>query len=202
MNVFQFLSKARPGAFLVAATLGLAACGDGAADNNGEAGDTTATNPGATTMQMAEANLTGTGGDTTVGGTVLFEAQEDGKVKMTLDITVEKMAGKSVAAHIHEHSDCGNHGTHAGGHWNPTGENHGKWGQEPFHSGDFGNIDLDNSGKGHLELTSDRWSIGGESKTNVVNKAVIIHSGKDDYTSQPSGDSGARIGCGLINTRS
>ena len=49
-----------------------------------------------------------------------------------------------------------------------------------------------------MELESDLWSIGGDPKKDILNKTVIVHSGVDDYTSQPSGNSGERIGCGLI----
>lgn len=190
-------------ALVIAATLGLVACGDSTTttetEENTSTADTSAMQSAPAAQQAAVATLTGTKEDTTLAGTVRFEAQGDGKVKMMLDITVEKMANKGIAAHIHEKSDCGEHGNHAGGHWNPTGENHGKWGEGQYHSGDFGNIQLDGSGKGTLELTSDRWTIGGDEKTNVVNKTVIIHSGQDDYKSQPSGNSGSRIGCGVIN---
>jgi Cu-Zn family superoxide dismutase len=191
------------GAIAVATTLIFTACGDSSTTNSEEnttTADSSSAQNATAAQQSAVATLTGTKEDTTLTGTVRFEAQGDGKVKMTLDITVDKMANKSVAAHIHENSDCGEHGNHAGGHWNPTGENHGKWGEGQYHSGDFGNIQLDGSGKGTLEITSDRWTIGGDEKTNVVNKAVIVHSGQDDYKSQPSGNSGSRIGCGVINT--
>lgn len=183
------------GLALFTASLSFMACGN-AGESEVEATDTTASSE--VLPEDAAATLSGTVADTSVSGTVRFVSQPDGKVKMNLEVTVEKMAGKSVAVHIHEHSDCGDHGTHAGGHWNPTNENHGKWGEGSFHSGDFGNISLDASGKGTLEITSDRWSVGGDSTTNVVNKAIIVHSGVDDYTSQPSGNSGSRIGCGVI----
>ncbi|HEY1008313.1 MAG TPA: superoxide dismutase family protein, partial [Sphingobacteriaceae bacterium] len=70
-----------------------------------------------------------------------------------------------------------------------------------FHSGDIGNVQLDGKGNGKLTLTSDRWSIGGDEKTNILNRAVIVHSGVDDYTTQPTGNAGSRIGCGVIMGR-
>ncbi|WP_207495102.1 superoxide dismutase family protein [Aridibaculum aurantiacum] len=187
-------------ALLVVAAAGFAGCGDNSGSHS-EGSHDSASHGAAnnqTQSERAEATLDGTTSDTTVTGTVRFEHQGNGQVRMTLDITVDKMANKSVAVHIHEHADCGDHGNHAGGHWNPTGENHGKWGEGSYHSGDFGNINLDGSGKGTLELTSDRWSIGGDEKKNVVNKTVVVHSGVDDLKSQPSGNSGSRIGCGVI----
>ena len=89
-------------------------------------------------------------------------------------------------------------GNEAHGHWNPTNKKHGKWGSDNFHSGDIGNIQLDANGKGSKELETDLWSIGGDSTTNILDKSVIVHGGVDDYTSQPAGNAGTRIGCGVI----
>lgn len=146
--------------------------------------------------EHAMATLSGTKPDTTVSGTVKFD-KDGNKVKMTLDIDVPKKAGSSVAVHIHDMGMCGDMGEQAMGHWNPTNEAHGKWGSAHYHSGDFGNISLDKNGHGHLEVSSDRWTIGGDAKTNVLNHGIIVHSGKDDYTGA-SGNSGPRIGCGVI----
>ena len=157
--------------------------------------DTTST--GSQDAQGAMATLSGTKTDTTVSGTVRF-TPEGNQVKMDLQIAVPKKANSSVAVHFHEHADCGDMGKHAGGHWNPTNENHGKWGEGAFHSGDIGNIQLDGNGNGSLQLTSDRWSIGGDATKDILNKTIIVHSGVDDYKSQPSGNSGERIGCGVI----
>jgi len=149
-------------------------------------------------VNHAEAKLSGTYADTTVDGTVKFEADSTGKVKMTLDITVLKKAGKSIAVHIHEHGDCGDKGESAHGHWNPTNAQHGKWGSASFHSGDIGNIKLDTKGKGTMSLTTDLWTLGGNPDKNVLGKSIIVHGGMDDYKTQPTGNSGTRIGCGVI----
>ena len=84
------------------------------------------------------------------------------------------------------------------GHWNPTNKQHGKWGSADFHSGDIGNVQLDNQGKGTLTLETDLWTLGGGPEKNILDKALIVHGGTDDYTSQPSGNAGTRIGCGVI----
>ena len=145
-----------------------------------------------------EAILTGTQPDTTVTGTVRF-SEDNGKVKMRLSITVPKMANQSVAVHIHEHGECGEMGKGAHGHWNPTKANHGKWGSSSFHRGDIGNVSLNAEGKGTLELETNLWSVSGSDSTkNILNKAIIVHSGADDFTSQPAGNAGSRIGCGVI----
>ena len=148
----------------------------------------------------AEAILSGTEPDTIVNGSLKFDADSSsGKVKMVLEITVPVRAGKSVAVHIHEHGDCGDMGKMAHGHWNPTNAQHGKWGSANFHSGDIGNIKLDGKGKGKLTLSTDLWTLGGKPDKSILGKSIIVHSGEDDYTTQPSGNSGSRIGCGVIH---
>jgi Cu-Zn family superoxide dismutase len=146
---------------------------------------------------QAVATLTGTSPDTVVTGTARFDAA-GGKVKLTLDITVPSKAGKEVAVHIHEHGDCGDKGNMAHGHWNPGNNQHGKWGSGNHHAGDIGNVKLDGQGKGTLTIETDLWTLGGDAMKNIVGKAVIVHSGVDDYTTQPTGNAGSRIGCGVI----
>ena len=146
----------------------------------------------------AEANISGTYPDTTVTGTAKFETTTDGKIKMILDITVAAKANKSVAVHLHEHGDCSDNGKASHGHWNPANAQHGKWGSPAFHAGDIGNVKLDAKGKGSLTLTTDLWTLGGAADKNILGKAIIVHGGVDDYTTQPTGNAGGRIGCGLI----
>lgn len=159
-----------------------------------------ATDTSSTAMRpQAEAILSGTSGDTAVNGTARFTANDQtGKVSLVIDITVPTKAGQSVAVHLHEHGDCGDKGEMAHGHWNPTNTNHGKWGSGSFHAGDIGNVQLDGNGKGSLTVETDLWSIGGGANKNILGKAVIVHSGVDDYTTQPTGNAGSRIGCGVI----
>ncbi len=149
-------------------------------------------------VSQAEATLSGTYPDTALSGTAKFNAGSDGKVKMMLEITVAAKAGKSVAVHIHEHGDCSDTGKMAHGHWNPTNAQHGKWGGSSFHSGDIGNVKLDAKGKGKLTIETDLWTLGGKADKNILNKAIIVHGGVDDFTTQPTGNAGTRIGCGVI----
>jgi superoxide dismutase, Cu-Zn family len=146
---------------------------------------------------FAEAVLTGTKPDTTVTGSARFDTTK-GKVKMVIEISVPLKAGKEVAVHIHEHGDCGNMGQMAHGHWNPGGTQHGKWGSGSFHAGDIGNIKLDSKGNGKMTLETDLWSLGGDASKNILGKAIIVHGGIDDYKTQPTGNAGSRIGCGVI----
>lgn len=173
---------------------GLISCNSGTSSDGKTTADTTKT---AGNQMHAEAIISGTYPDTTVDGKATFH-QESGKVKMVLNLTVPSKANKSIAVHIHEHGDCGDMGKEAHGHWNPTNKQHGKWGSESFHSGDIGNVQLDMNGKGSLELETDLWSIGGDSTTNILDRSIIVHGGEDDYHTQPTGNAGGRIGCGVI----
>ncbi|MEP6845104.1 MAG: superoxide dismutase family protein, partial [Panacibacter sp.] len=112
--------------------------------------------------------------------------------------TIPKMANKMVAVHIHEHPDCGDNGKATHGHWNPTNSSHGKWGGDSFHLGDIGNVQLDAQGKGTMELSTELWTLGSDTLSSVLNRAIIVHSGVDDYKTQPTGNAGSRIGCGVI----
>ena len=194
---FQNLTRT----FIVVSGLFIASCNSNQTETTSEQTDTTTAVNETTTDDddnKAEAVLNGTQADTTLSGTVRF-SEDDGKVKMKLEVDIPKMANKTVAVHLHEHGSCGDMGKEAHGHWNPTSANHGKWGSASFHRGDIGNVDLNGEGKGSLELETDLWSISGTDSTkNILNKAVIVHSGKDDFTTQPTGNAGSRIGCGVI----
>jgi superoxide dismutase, Cu-Zn family len=170
--------------------------------NNGEKKEETITAKENTEAKMAEAGsamatISGTVPDTTLTGTAEF-SQQNGKVKLVLNIACIKMANKSVAVHLHEMGDCGDMGKMAHGHWNPTNKQHGKWGSSSFHLGDIGNVSLDATGKGMLEMETDLWTIGGDSTSNILNRSVIVHGGVDDFATQPTGNAGSRIGCGVI----
>ncbi|RYY52748.1 MAG: superoxide dismutase family protein [Chitinophagaceae bacterium] len=148
-------------------------------------------------VESAMVNITGTYPDTAVTGMAKFTSS-NGKVKMEFEITVPMKANQSVAVHLHEHGDCGDNGKSSHGHWNPTKEDHGKWGTAPFHRGDIGNVKLDGKGKGTLKVETDLWTLGGKPDMNILGKALIVHGGVDDYKTQPTGNAGSRIGCGVI----
>lgn len=154
----------------------------------------------APSAKEATVTIAATYPDTALNGTAKFTADESGKIKLDLSITAPSRAGKSVAVHLHAHGDCGEHGMASHGHWNPTGKPHGKWGSEQgFHSGDIGNVTLDAQGSGTLSMETDLWTLGGTDTTkNILGKALIVHGGQDDYTTQPTGNAGNRIGCGVI----
>jgi Cu-Zn family superoxide dismutase len=72
-------------------------------------------------------------------------------------------------------------------------------GQGEHHKGDIPNMEVGQDGTGRLELTVPEWTIGGsDTTTNIINRAIIIHAKADDYKSQPAGNAGDRIGCGVV----
>ena len=126
-------------------------------------------------------------------------AEQNGKV--TLEAHINGLSAGSHAIHIHQKADCSSSdGKSTGGHWNPTFEPHGAWGAEAgFHRGDIGNFEADETGHGMITFTTDLWCLGCEDETkNILGKAIIVHQGEDDLTSQPSGAAGARISCAGI----
>ncbi|MDY8137025.1 superoxide dismutase family protein [Aquimarina sp. 2201CG5-10] len=143
------------------------------------------------TVQLSEKN------DSGLSGTVIF-TETNGVVSMTA--TISNISEGNHAIHIHEIGDCSAaDGTSAGGHWNPTNVSHGAWGTAPFHIGDIGNIVVNSNGNGSISRETNLWCIGCDDETkNIVGKAIIVHAGPDDFSSQPSGAAGARIGCGEI----
>ena len=137
--------------------------------------------------------------DSNVSGEVVF-TQNEGEVIMRA--TFLGLDEGEHAIHLHEKADCSSaDGKSTGGHWNPTYEQHGKWGSEDgYHKGDIGNFMADADGNATVEFATDEWCIGCDDENkNILGKAVIVHQGVDDFTSQPSGAAGARIACtGII----
>lgn len=134
-----------------------------------------------------------------VSGDVTF-TEENGTVIMKAELM--GLSEGEHAIHIHEKADCSSaDGKSSGGHWNPTAQPHGKWGaQEGYHKGDIGNFVANADGSATVDFATNQWCIGCDDDTkNIVGKAVIVHQGIDDYTSQPSGAAGARVACtGII----
>lgn len=136
--------------------------------------------------------------DSNVSGTAVF-TEENGEVTMRAELS--GLTEGTHAIHLHENADCSaEDGSSAGGHWNPTFEDHGEWGSEDgYHKGDIGNFEANAQGNATVTFSTDEWCIGCNDKTkNIVGTAVIVHDGVDDYTSQPSGAAGTRIACGEV----
>jgi Cu-Zn family superoxide dismutase len=107
--------------------------------------------------------------------------------------------------HIHETGVCDPEGEtpfeSAGGHFNPTGAPHGALEDEESHAGDLGNLEVDETGTFGLDIVTDKLTMepGGEnSLADADGSAIIIHAGEDDLQTDPSGESGDRLACGVI----
>ena len=126
-----------------------------------------------------------------VTGTVTFTKSGDG-VQVVANVT-GLTPGKH-GFHIHEFGDCSAaDATSAGGHFNPTDDPHAGHDADERHMGDLGNIEADSSGKAQLTLTDKKIKLDA-----VIGKAVIVHEKADDLKTQPTGDAGGRVACGVI----
>ncbi len=144
-------------------------------------------------ITKAVATLHGTKGNN-VTGTITFTKEADG-IKVVADITGLK-PGKH-GFHIHEYGDCtSDDGTSAGGHFNPDNVKHGAPTDSVRHVGDFGNIEAGQDGNAHFEITDSLLSFSGPH--SIIGRGVIVHGGEDDLTSQPAGNAGPRVACGVI----
>ena len=143
----------------------------------------------------AVAELASKSGSTATGKVTFTE--HGGKVTMKVEVT--GLTPGQHAIHLHDKGDCSAaDATSAGGHWNPSSENHGQWGHAPFHHGDIGNLVADAKGKAELTLESELWTIGDGKPNDVIGHAVVVHAKEDDFTTQPTGNAGGRVACGVI----
>lgn len=128
-------------------------------------------------------------------GVVRF-TQDGDSVKVVVDIE-GLTPGQKHAFHIHQYGDCSApDGMSAGGHYNPEGHQHGLPDSENRHAGDLGNVQADEQGKAHCEITVTNISIMG-AKNPIIGRGLIVHAKVDDG-GQPVGNAGARIACGVI----
>lgn len=146
-----------------------------------------------TNFTKAVAQLHSTDGNEILG-TVTFEKVDDG-VNVNADLSgLEE--GKH-GFHIHQYGDCSAEDqTSAGGHYNPYNMEHGAPTDSVRHMGDLGNLPVGPEGNGTLDYVDNIIELNGAN--SIIGRAVIIHSGADDLSSQPSGAAGARIACGVI----
>lgn len=154
--------------------------------------------PGITSPPPAAvARLVDTSGRT-VGQAVLL--QQGGGVRILLDVS--GIAPGTKAVHLHEVARCEPPSFEsAGGHFNPTKSGHGSANPRGPHAGDLPNIVVDATGKGHLEVTATRVSVkkkGADSLLDGNGSALVVHASADDLRTDPDGNSGARIACGVI----
>jgi len=132
--------------------------------------------------------------DSKVRGTVTF-IQDSGKVRVEAQVT--GLTPGDHGFHIHEKGDCSaSDASSAGGHFNPDGMPHGGPGEHQRHVGDFGNLTADANGAARYSGTFSNLVFDGP--RSVLGKAVIVHAQPDDLKTQPTGNAGGRVACGVI----
>jgi superoxide dismutase, Cu-Zn family len=129
-----------------------------------------------------------------VSGIVTFTTTGSG---VRIEARVEGLAPGKHGFHIHEFGDCSAaDATSAGGHYNPHNRQHGGPEDEERHVGDLGNIEAGEDGTAHFEWEDELITLNGE--YSVIGLSVVVHEDEDDLTSQPTGDAGGRLACGVI----
>jgi Cu-Zn family superoxide dismutase len=112
------------------------------------------------------------------------------------------MSPGAYGAHLHTVGRCDAPGfTTAGPHWNPTDQKHGKDNPAGMHKGDLPNLLVGTDGRGSFEYTIPNAGLSGMLPNRLIDAdgaAVVIHEKADDFRTDPSGNSGARIACGVL----
>jgi superoxide dismutase, Cu-Zn family len=127
-------------------------------------------------------------------GTVTF-TPKDGQVLVQVELTGLPPGKRGF--HVHEYGDCSApDAKSAGDHYDPTDKPHGGPKDAERHVGDLGNVTADKSGNAKEEIVDSVITLQGPQ--SIVGRAVVVHAGEDDLKSQPSGDAGARLACGVI----
>jgi Cu-Zn family superoxide dismutase len=148
------------------------------------------------TAHMAIANLAGASGSL-VSGKLTLRPLVTG-VHVNGDIG-GLVPGSSHGFHVHEKGDCSAaDAATAGGHFNPTASAHGKAESRSHHAGDIDNVVADAAGVAHVDAQLMGVVLGGGASNDIAGRAMVVHAAPDDYQTQPSGNSGARIACGVI----
>ncbi len=141
----------------------------------------------------AEAVLKATVGNTASGNLKMYTAGD----KLQLVAEVSGLTPGLHGFHIHDKGDCSApDATSAGGHFNPHGKAHGHPMQGDHHAGDMPQLEADASGKASL-----RAELAGVTLAEIIGRSVIVHAAPDDFKTQPTGNSGARVACGVIVAR-
>ena len=155
-----------------------------------------ATAHNASTARQAIANLASASGSL-VSGRLTLVPMGDG-VHITGEIG-GLQANSSHGFHIHEKGDCSAaDASSAGGHFNPAAKPHGRTGHGAHHAGDGDNLVADSQGVARVNAHFSGVSLGGGSANDIAGRALIVHANADDYSSQPAGNAGARVACGVI----
>lgn len=136
-----------------------------------------------------------------VSGSVSFFPAGEKSEKVLVEATVRGLTPGAHGFHIHEVGDCSAaDATSAKGHFNPVGKSHGHPESPDHHLGDLPNLVADAGG--NASYRAELWGLGlGGRPNDIIGRSVVIHADPDDYKSQPAGNSGKRVACGVIGTR-
>lgn len=147
--------------------------------------------------QVAVATLQPKSG-TQVTGTVTFTQKGD---KVEVVANVKSLSPGKHGIHVHEKGDCtASDASSAGGHFAPGGGQHAGPTDPHRHAGDLGNLEAGADGNATFTITTDALKVGSGDR-DVLGKAIVIHGDADDLTTQPSGNSGGRVACGVIEKK-
>lgn len=164
-------------------------------------------------------------GNSNVQGQVTFrEAAAGGGVEVSVQLS--GLTPGEHGIHLHENGDCGDSGKAAGAHWNPQSAKHGMVDAPPAHMGDLGNVTADANGSATMTKTVSSWSLAGDGMgttdttgtdytpggmaggtspgsmgamdSSIIGKSFVVHAKADDMKTDPSGNSGDRIACGVV----
>lgn len=153
--------------------------------------------PAGATLAAASATLESRSGSTATGTARFVETT--GGVEAT--ITIAGATPGKHGLHLHETGDCSApDATSAGGHWNPDQAPHAAPHASPRHAGDLGNIEIGADGQGTLTITLEGLTVAAGDRS-VVGRAVILHEKEDDLATQPTGNAGGRIACGVVQVQ-
>lgn len=144
--------------------------------------------------ERATAQLLPTPGNKTFGEATFDRTGS--KVRVTIFVQGLK-PGQQHGLHIHEVGDCGNAAENAKGHFDPLGKPHGAPQGTERHAGDLPALTANKQGRAKVQADVDLITLGSGS-ADIVGRALVVHANPDDYKTQPSGNSGARIACGVI----
>lgn len=147
----------------------------------------------ASPIKKAKAILLPTEGNEVVGE-VYFEDTGEG---VLITAVISKLKSGKHGFHIHEKGDCSaKDASSAGAHFNPDNEPHAGPMDKKRHAGDLGNLEANESGVAHYKRVDNIVQLNGP-KT-VIGRSVIVHEKEDDFVTQPTGDAGGRLACGVI----
>jgi Cu-Zn family superoxide dismutase len=127
-------------------------------------------------------------------GTIWF-TRRGGEIEITGEIS--GLTPGTHAFHVHEFGDCSSpDAMSAGGHFNPEGKKHGDIHARERHVGDLGNIKADGTGRAMIEIRDREIKLSGPH--SIIGRGLIVHADADDFKTQPTGNAGGRVACGVI----